>query len=67
MYFTFFTKYFILASLDPNYSIAVDNQSKPMLLNVFYILINAFEHKKTARSHWLLRKMFPRFMFRNEN
>jgi hypothetical protein len=44
MYFSFFTKYFILASLDPNYLMAVDNESKPMLRNFFYILINEFEH-----------------------
>ncbi len=31
---------------NPNYSMAVDNQSKQMLLNVFYILINAFEQTK---------------------
>jgi hypothetical protein len=46
IYFAFLTKYFILASLDPNYSMAVDNQSKQMLLNVFYVLINEFERKK---------------------
>jgi hypothetical protein len=46
MYFAFLTRYFILASLNPNYLMSVDNQSIQMLLKVFYILINAFEQTK---------------------